>query len=105
MPPALTGQPDTAQIGPAAAALPGRTDRPSETDLKQGVIRTHVTRPVAWATVAAFLALISSVPAAQAVAEWRRAGALQAGGRYRPAPPPPAPPPGQGGTGRGGGPP
>lgn len=80
------GQPDPRGDGIAARAPPGRADRPSETDLKQGIIHTRVTRPVAWSMAAAFLALIASVPVAQAVAEWRRGGAVQAVDVYRRAP-------------------
>jgi hypothetical protein len=59
----------------AQAALPARrggpTDPSHDEDLRRGVLRTAISRPVAAVMCAAFLALIAGVPLAQALLERR----------------------------------
>src|SRR5438874_454294 len=57
-----------------------------EVVLRRGIIHTNVSRPVAWAMTATFLAILAAVPVAQAIVEWRRGGGAQALEVFRHAP-------------------
>src|SRR3954470_10983250 len=67
----LPSSPEPSAAAPKAPLAPARrggpTDPSHDEDLRRGILRTDVTRPVAALLVGAFLLVISAIPIGQAI--------------------------------------